>query len=224
MDFAGSGQASTIVREKLDSGNAYINDCIIDELDWFDNESKAETQLREFWEETGVQPYIILRDYDPSLTTDDAKEEWTMDYYDANFEREDIFLYVYFAEQDTENDVGYMTYAGGTQTTSVMDSEAVDIFWGYIDRYWYDDISTDDLFANAFNKTANSIMKVSTTSNDVMKWVVIVVGGIVVVAIINSIVKKNNQRKKEKAAEDQKILETPLEQIVDDELTKKYLD
>lgn len=220
---ASSGnQASTIQREKLESGNAYMNNCVVDEIDWFDNVSKTESQLKEFWEETGVQPYIILKDYDAALATDAQKEQWTLDYYDANFDTENIFLYVYFAEEDVDTDVGYMCYANGRQTSSVMDSEAVEIFWNNIDKYWYTDLSTDDVFVNAFNDTADTIMRVSTTKEDVTVWgialsIVIIAGIVIIVAI-----KQKNQRAREKAAEDERILNTPMEELRNDDLTKKY--
>ena len=219
-----TSQVSTIQREKLESGNAYINNCVIDELGWFERESKTESQLKELWEETGVQPYIILKDYDASLTTDAQKEQWAIDYYDANFDTENIFLYVYFAEQDVDGDVGYMCYANGMQTSSVMDSEAIEIFWNNIDKYWYTDMSTDDLFVEAFNDTADTIMHVSTTGADIAKWgiiaVIVIVGGVVIVTVV----KQKNKRAKEKAAEDERILNTPLEEIkTDDNLTNKYL-
>lgn len=216
-------QSSTIVREKLDTGNAYINDCIIDEIGWFDSVSKTESQLKEFWEETGVQPYIILKDYDAELTSDAAKEQWAVDYYDENFNTENIFLYVYFAEEDTDNDVGYMAYANGYQTSSVMDSEAVEIFWNNIDKYWYTDLSTDDVFINAFNDTADTIMHVSTTGKDIVKWVLIVIAIILIGIFIICLIKQKHQRAREKAEEDQRILNTPIDDIAKDNLEDKYL-
>ena len=219
-----SGQASTIVRNKLETTTGYINDCIIDEIGWFDNISKTETRLKEFWEETGVQPYIILKSYDASLTTDAAKEQWTLDYYDENFTAENIFLYVYFAEQDTDNDVGYMCYANGKQTASVMDAEAVDIFWGNIDEYWYADLSTDDVFVKAFTETAETIMYMPTTGKDVMKTGLIVVAVVAAGVIIIVLVNKRNKRKKEEAEERQRILDTPIHDMAEDDLTKKYTE
>lgn len=215
-------QASTIQREKLESGNAYMNNCVVDEIGWFDNVSKTESQLKEFWEETGVQPYIILKDYDVTLATDAQKEQWTLDYYDANFDTENIFLYVYFAEEDVDTDVGYMCYANGRQTSSVMDSEAVEIFWNNIDKYWYTDLSTDDVFVNAFNDTADTIMRVSTTKEDIVVWGMAVAIVIIVGIVIIIFIKQKNQRAKEKAAEDERILNTPLEELRNDDLTKKY--
>lgn len=214
---------STIARERLETKNAYINDCIIDELGWFNNTSKTAARLKEFWEETGVQPYIILRAYDPVLTTDAQKEQWATDYYDANFDTENIFLFVYFAEENTDNDVGYMAYANGYQTTSVMDSEAVDIFWGYIDRYWYTDAETDDVFVNAFNNTAKAIMHVSTTGLDIIKWCMILLVAVVVGIVIVTVIKQRNKRAKEKAEEDAKILNTPVGDIMTDNLEDRYL-
>ena len=218
-----SSQSSTIVREKLDTNNAYINDCIIDQLGWFDNVSKTQSQLKNFWEVTGIQPYILLKDYDASLTTDSEKEQWAIDYYDENFDTENIFLFVYFAEEDTDNDVGYMAYANGYQTSSIMDSEAVEIFWNNIDKYWYTDLSTDEVFVNAFNDTANTIMHVSTTNKDILKWVLIVIAIILLGIIIIKLVKQKNQRAREKAEEDQRILNTPINDVAQDNLEDKYL-
>jgi hypothetical protein len=213
---------STIVREKLDTGNAYINDCIIDEIGWFDNVSKTESQLKDFWKQTGVQPYIILKAYDASLTTNSEKEQWSQNYYDENFDTENIFLYVYFAEEDVDNDVGYMTYTNGYQTSSVMDSEAVEIFWNNIDKYWYTDLSTDEVFVQAFDDTADTIMHVSTTGKDILKWILIIVAILLIGGIIVNLVKQKNKRAKEKAEEDQKILNTPINDLAKDNLEDKY--
>lgn len=211
----GNGIASsTIERTKLETNNAYINDCIVDEINWFNNTSSTSRDIKYFYDKTGVQPYIILRDYDATLTTDSEKDAWAINYYEENFEgREDVFLFVYFAEEDVDNDVGYMSYANGYQVSSVMDSEAVEIFWNYIDRYWYTNMSTDDMFTSVFNDTADRIMKTTTTWADVSMWVVIgvvVIGaGVIVIVLVN----KKFKRDKEKAAEDQRILETPLDDL-----------
>lgn len=222
--YSHSAVTSTVVRERLDTKNAYINDCIIDELGWFNNTSRTASRLKEFWEETGIQPYIILKAYDPALTTNAQKEQWTTDYYDANFDTENIFLYVYFAEEDTDNDVGYMTYANGYQTSSVMDAEAVEIFWGYIDRYWRTDADTDDVFINAFNDTAKAIMHVSTTGKDIVKWVIILLVVVTVGIVLVTVIRQKNKRAKEKAEEDARILNTPVEDIASDNLEDKYLN
>lgn len=151
--------ASARSRNKLKSGLSFNSDCIVDELDWFDSVPKAGAKLRTFYDKTGVQPYIVLLKYHPELTTDSQKEDYALEYYDAHIDNESTFLYMYFAEQNQDNDVGYMCYVNGKQVDSVMDAEAIDIFWGYIDRYWYDDMSTDALFEKAFTKTAETIMK-----------------------------------------------------------------
>ena len=224
---SGSKTKSTIERKKLDTGNAYINDCIVDEIGWFDNVGKTEKKLKEFWEKTGVQPYIVLHAYDEELTSDSEKQEWAEQYYQEHFTVENIFLYVYFAEQNTDDSVGYMAYVNGKQTSSVMDSEAVEIFWNTLDKYWVTRMSTDDVFTNTFHDTAKTIMRVSTTGKDVMKWLLIVVAIALVVCAIIWLVKTKNQRAREKAQEDERILNTPLEDIVDakaDDLTSKYLN
>ena len=221
--FGGSSTTSTIERTKLDTKNAYINDCIVDELGWFENASRTGGKLQGFWKETGVQPYIILKAYDPNLETDEQKTEWAEEYYDSHFDTENIFLYVYFGELDADNDVGYMTYVNGAQTSSVMDSEAIEIFWNNIDKNWYSDMSTDDLFVDTFNSTGKTIMKVHRSKADVVKWVIILaVVGVAGVTVV-TLVKQKNKREKEKAEEVRRILETPIHDMAQNDLESKYL-
>ena len=214
--------ASSYNRDKLDSGNGYINDCIYDELGWFDNVSRTESRLKDFYEETGVQPYIMLLDYIPGVDSDSQKEEYARLLYDENIDNESTFLYVYFAEENESesDDPGYMCYVNGIQVSSVMDAEALDIFWAYLDKYWYTDMSTDDMFVKIFNSTADTIMTKSTTSKDVAKYALIVVAAGVVVFGVVKVVKLKHKRAKEEAEETERILNTPMESLVDEELKK----
>ena len=84
---------SSYNREKLDSGNGYINDCIYDELGWFDNVSRTESRLKDFYDETGVQPYIMLLDYIPGIDTDSQKEDSS--YMKRTFQtNQHFFMYI----------------------------------------------------------------------------------------------------------------------------------
>ena len=220
-----SSTISTIERTKLDSKDPYMKDCIVDELGWINNVSYTSNKLSTFWEQTGVQPYIVLRAYDPNLKNDEMKEEWAKQYYDSHFTAENIYLYVYFAEFN-ENEVGYSYCVNGKETEFVMDNEAQDIFWKKLDYYWgmdENEISTDDVFINAFNDTAKIIMKKHTTPLDVTKWVIIfAVVGVAGVTVV-TLVKQKNKRAKEKAEEERRILETPIHDMAQNDLESKYL-
>ena len=143
---------------------------------------------------TGVQPYVILLDYDAELTTDAQKEDYTIDYYDKNIEIDNAFLYIYFAEEDTDNDVGYMCYAVGTEASAVMDDEAVEIFWDYIDRYWYTNLSTDEMFEQVFTDTADTIMPATALNAGVLRTVVVVLAVIAVLAVAYFMIRRRNRR------------------------------
>ena len=170
-----------------------------------------------------MQPYIVLNAYDSTLLTDTAKEEYAKKWYDEHIKNESTFLYMYFAEPDTDNDVGYMAYVNGKQVSSVMDSEAIEIFWAYVDKYWYSDMSTDDMFTTIFTKTADRIMTKSTTAADVGNNAVKVIGVIVVFAGIIVVMVIRRKYKAEEAKETEKILNTPLNGDSEaDDLLKKY--
>lgn len=214
---------STQNRERLESGVGYDNNCIVDNIGWFDNVTKTEKSIKKFYDKTGVQPYIVLNAYDSTLLTDTAKEEYAKKWYDEHIKNESTFLYMYFAEPDTDNDVGYMAYVNGKQVSSVMDSEAIEIFWAYVDKYWYSDMSTDDMFTAIFTKTADRIMTKSTTAADVGNNAVKVIGVIVVLAGIIVVMVLRRKHKAEEAKETEKILNTPLNGDSEaDDLLKKY--
>ena len=214
---------STQNRERLESGVGYDNNCIVDNIGWFDNVTKTEKSIKQFYDKTGVQPYIVLNAYDSTLLTDTAKEEYAKKWYDEHIKNESTFLYMYFAEPDTDNDVGYMAYVNGKQVPSVMDSEAIEIFWAYVDKYWYSDMSTDDMFTTIFTKTADRIMTKSTTAADVGNNAIKVIGVIIVFAGIIVVMVLRRKHKAEEAKETEKILHTPLNGDSEaDDLLKKY--
>ena len=217
-----SDVTSTINREKIENPIPYDNNCIKDELGYVENTSKLSKNLKNFYNKTGIQPYIYLKSYDETLTSDSQKDNYAQNWYEQNIDNEDTFLFVYYEDQDP-NEIGYMAYVNGKQVTSVMDSEAVNIFWNYIDRYWTDDsLSTVEVFTKTFNSTANTIMEKSTTSNDIIKIICIIVGIIIVIGGIIYILRMKFKRDKEKAKETVEILKTPLD--ISDELRDKYLN
>ena len=217
-----SDVTSTINREKIENPIPYDNNCIKDELGYVENTSKLSKNLKNFYNKTGIQPYIYLKSYDETLTSDSQKDNYAQNWYEQNIDNEDTFLFVYYEDQDP-NEIGYMAYVNGKQITSVMDSEAVNIFWNYIDRYWTDDsLSTVEVFTKTFNSTADTIMEKSTTSNDIIKIICIVVGIIIVIGGIIYILRMKFKRDKEKAKETVEILKTPLDKS--DELRDKYLN
>lgn len=212
--------SSTVNREKVDTGVAFRNDCVEDELGWFDNVASTERRLRSFYDETGIQPYVVFRAYDASLTSDSQKQDYAEQWYDDNIDNEGTLLFMYFAEEDVDDDVGFMALVNGKQISSVMDSEAIDIFWAYIDEYWYSDMSTDDLMVTVFDKTADRIMRRSLTGTDVAVAVVIgaVVIGVAWAAAV--LVRQKQQHDRQKALETERILNTPLNDLADPTLAK----
>ena len=186
-------------RQKLDPDNAYNADCIIDELGWIGDAEDVGGDLEYFYEQTGIQPYIYLKDHDADLETDDEKLAYAGDWYEENIDDEGTFLFIYFAEEDTDSDVGYMCYVCGREITSVMDDEAIDIFWEYVDEYWYSDLNTDEMFIAVFADTADAIMAQSADAGspeDILKTFIIGIAGIIVIAIVLYLfvrIRKRNQ-------------------------------
>lgn len=110
LSTKGNIPASTQNREKVHTGVAFDNNCIVDEIGWIDNLSKTEKRLQNFYNKTGIQPYVVFHEYDESLKTESEKEAYANKYYEENIDNEGTFLFMYFAEKNTDDDVGYMCY------------------------------------------------------------------------------------------------------------------
>ncbi len=221
-------QESLLERVRLETGYSYMNDCVDDELGWL-NASYVSKGMKQFYEDTGAQPYIWLRAYDGVDWTDDEEYDIATRYYDDAFaDRQDVVLFVYFEEADP-NEVGNMALIHGTQSGAIMDSEAEEIFWNYLDSAWesYGEDETDDMFIHIFNQTGNSIMYHSTNGYDVAQAIMILCSVVAVVVAVIVAIKEINKRKKEKAEETERILKTSLDNLADekaDDLLEKYRD
>ncbi len=216
---------STKNREKLSGNASFEKDCVVDSLGWLNDSTQAGKDLKPFYDQTGVQPYVVFLEYDESLTSDEKKDKYAEKWYSKNIEDENTFVFMYFGtDHEGTGEPGYMCYVMGSRVNSVMDSEAVEIFWACIDKNWYDgDLSENQVIVNAFSETAERIMTKDTTMADVLKWVVIaiiVLGGLILVI---RIMKTKRKHEAEKAAETEQILNTPLE-TSRDELLDKYLN
>lgn len=219
--FSNDKQVSTRNREKIENPVAYTNDCVKDEIGYVEDVSALSRNLQNFYNKTGIQPYIYLKAYDASLSTDAEKEEYARDWYDKNIDNEDTFLYVYFEDADPD-EVGYMAYVNGKEVTSVMDAEAVSIFWNYIDRYWTDgSLTMVQVFTKTFDSTAKTIMTKSTTGKDLAKKGILFGTVLVGVVAVIVILRMHYKRQKEKAQETVEILNTPLDH--QDNIRDKYL-
>ena len=218
---------STVERHKLEGVPKFDTDCVADQIGVFESGSTVKSGLKDFYDQTGIQPYVVFLTPDASLVSDADKEQWANDFYDQNIKEENGFLFVYFGESP-EDGSGYISYVSGSQTNSIMDDEAIDLFWGRIDNAWseFGRSGFDSAFSQAYSNTASTIMRVSTTGNDVLKWLLIVILAAVILGWVLRMRKEKNRREKERAEETERILNTPVEKFGDnsDELIGKYKD
>ena len=223
----GSGDItrSTIEREKLDSQYVTLSDTWYDDsaMGWIASGKVLEDGLKDFYNATGVQPYLVITDqingdYNP---TGDEVWNYANQLYDKLFTDEGHMVFVFQCE---DGGVDYMMAAcTGAQAKTVLDdAEALEILYDYVDSYFWSDRDEDEMFADAFRDAGERIMDTQMSTAQV---VAIVVGVIIVVVVIYFIIKAVVQRGKEKAEETERILNTPVDKLGDsviDDLKDKY--
>ena len=158
-----TSSASLYAREKLELDISYNENCVIDELGWVDDSAELGSGLSVFYEQTGIQPYIYLRSFDDSLTTEDEMLAFAEDWYEDNIDNEGTFLFVYYAGESDADD-GYMCYVCGSDITSVMDEDAISVFWDNVDLYWDSDTDAAEMLLAIYENTAEDIMSAAVIS------------------------------------------------------------
>ena len=156
---SGGGVAkSTVEREKLPASAVQETGYYTDEGGWFGNANRLEAGMKQFYRETGVQPYLYLLP-NGAVTSVSELTEKAEELYPQLFQDEGHFLLVFCDDGHGSYNCGY---TAGSMAKSVMDDEAVGILADYLDRYYSDySISEEEIFSNAFAKTGERIMTVT---------------------------------------------------------------
>ncbi len=216
--------ASTVQREALPASASEDVGWYTDaDGDWIHNTSLLTNGLKSFYQQTGVRPYLYILPNGTTTSVSDLQSR-AESLYSELFSDEGHFLLVFCDDGEGGYNCGY---AVGSQAKTVMDSEAISILGDYLDRYYSDmSISEEEIFSNAFAKTAERIM---TVTGSTARTTTMVLGGVAAVAIVAGVVifvvRKKSADKAAEAKRTQDILNTPLEKFGSDEveeLAKKY--
>ena len=199
--------ASTVNREPLPAGSVQETEYYTDTLFWMGDDSALLNGMKDYYKQTGIQPYLYITDEvdgsrDPSAQ---QMEEFSNALYDELFEDEAHLLLVF---QDAD---GHYTdwVITGSQAKQVADNEAVDILLDYVDRYYYDtSLSESELFGKAFSDAADRMMSKTVSP------MVYVAGACVVIVVIVAgvyVFRKKQEQKKREDEQMERILNMDLQ-------------
>lgn len=207
--------ASTVDREKLPasaSTTSLARHYDDEDGGWIHDASAIERGMERFYDETGVQPYVVILP-NGSETSTTSLSERAQELYDTVFDDEAGFLLVFCDDGNGSFNCGY---AVGSQAKTVMDDEAVGILADYLDRYYQDySISEEEIFAKAFEGTGERIM--SRTTSPVV-YIAICAAVVVAAGFVFFGVKGYRASKEREAKRMQDVLNTPLETFGDEDL------
>ncbi|MCL2088873.1 MAG: DUF3892 domain-containing protein [Oscillospiraceae bacterium] len=204
---------STIEREALPRGSANeTGSMYTDNLSQpaIQNETKLTAGMQNFYNKTGVRPHLyIIEEIDGNTTlpTIPRLKEYSDAKYAEMFNDNGAhLLLVFFYNDDIEDYTMYATVGNAAQ--SVMDREAIDVLMDYIERnYENSSMSNEEMFSQAFDKTGERIMTVTTSP-----WpkIFLVIGSgiiaIIMLLIAMSWWKKSKAQKNLEAEQTERIL------------------
>jgi uncharacterized membrane protein len=222
---------NTTQREKL-VGVVNKTDWYDDQIGWVNAQRSLTVGLEEFYKSTGIQPYVMFIPYSAeywngSNINATAADKYLEEVYSSKFTDEGHFIFAYFAcANDSKSEMdGEFRYLSGYSADTIMDSEAIQILWGYFEIYYYDtSLSMETMISRTFVKTGEAIMSKPTNGWDIIKVLIIIVGIVIVVIVVYKIIKNKNKREKEKEEYTKEILSKPLETFGKDtsDLENKY--
>lgn len=174
--------SSTIERKPIEKGLVNETDYYQDNLDWIKNPNEVREGLSYFYEKTNVQPFVYITDNIAGDTNPapEAIDAFANDLYDELFTDEAHLLLVHFENYDEYRyEYSYHTIYG-SQAKVLMDNEAEDILFDYLDYHYRRDITNEQFYSEAFKDTAERIMTVTRSP-----WIpALIVVGVAVILLV----------------------------------------
>jgi hypothetical protein len=164
--------------------------------------------MRAFFNTTGVRPLLYITDNVSGNFNPTAQEVRTYaeNAYSRLIEDEASMLLVFYENNLTHQFM--MAYSVGRQAQTVLDREAMDILFDYIEHYYYTSLDEAVMFGRAFSEAADRFMS-RTTPWWVALAYVAVIGFILIMGVL-LLFKRAKERRMEAEA-NEKILNTPAE-------------
>lgn len=212
-------QTSTIERTKLESSQCQkVDTWYQDDIDWIHDEKTLLKGLKDFYGQTGVQPYLWITDNingKAKPTSSDFESALQAKY--AELFNDEGHLIVCFMESSPSVYATY--YWAGSAAKGVIDDEAGEILLDVIDSKYTSDLTDEQMFSKSFSDAATRMMKVGHTTKQLVIMAVIAILAVVSVVAVIFLIKAKRKAAAEEAAETERILNTDI-----DEMSNSVLD
>ena len=206
----GSITPSTVERTPLDRKYVTTTDWYTDELGWIHSGSTLEAGMKEFFDKTGVQPYLYLTDTvnGTTIPSEEDMDSYANQLYDELFDDEGHILLLFYEHNSDGNYREW--YVCGAMAKTVLDQEACDILLDYVDHYYYSDLTEDEMFSRAFSEAAGRIMAVTRSP---LPIILVAAAALAIVIIAFIWWRKAKKQKNLEAEQKARILNTPIEEL-----------
>ena len=141
--------------------------------------------MKEFYDKTGVMPYLIITSNIGGATNESQAEAWVKAKYTELFKNDGThLLVVWYQPAGTSDDYCWMF--SGTPANGVIDEDAITDIYSYFNRYYTSDYDDNQYFAKVFEDSAEKIMKQSDTGwKASLFWLVVVIAVLIVMNVID---------------------------------------
>jgi hypothetical protein len=218
----GSVTKSSYRREPLPGGIVNETDYLRDDPRWIARVTMVKNSLRYFYKKTGVQPYLwITENINGSKDTSPEEMDEAMEkLYDDTFTDEGHLIVLFFEPRENEYEIRYLA---GAAAKTVIDEEASEILFDYLEKYYYStSLKDDEYFSRVFTKSADRIMSVTM---DTKLVIALIFGGLALVAILSVVFAAMLKHRRLKRQQDIELLNTDVNKIGEDNasrLARKY--
>lgn len=207
-------------REPITNPDEFTQDCLVDNVGWVSSASDVKSALQRFYNETGVQGYVVIQP-ESALPTDRDKATYVKNYFKEAGYSDCSFVLMYITSpRQAEEYTGVQLYVGKT-AQSVLDISTSEHFVTRFEDYWFTKCSFDDVIIHTLDEMSETLIhpKKHITRNLLGIFLLVVIG---IIAVITNKVIDHKAEQIDKETEKERILNTSLEDLADEEYNNKH--
>lgn len=217
--FTSVRSGASLERKPITNPDEFTENCLVDDVGWVSSPSDIKSALQRLYNETGVQGYVVIQSQS-DIPTGMDKDDYIKQYFkDAGYSDCSFVLMYFTTPRQAEEYTGVQFYVGKT-AQSVLDISIVEYFTSRFEDYWFSKCQFDDVIIQTLDEMTEATMhpKKHITRNVLGIFLLVIIA---ILALITSKVIDHKAEKIDREAEKERILNTSLEDLANEEYNKR---
>lgn len=109
------------------SGTEYYDNCVFDNAAQVPDMAGLKHSLKEFYETTGIQPYVLLPGYMKTINSQEEADEYSENFFKESITEQCSILFVYYPNYE-KSEMGYYSLVIGNSVDEELQDDFKEVF------------------------------------------------------------------------------------------------